>query len=334
MWHGFVPAQPPTKPGDMLRASLGAGLGLLVADLVLWLLHGTAPFGQVLLIAPLGATAFLIFVVPNSPLAQPWSAVVGNAVSALVGLAVLQIGLPQLLAVGLAVALAVVAMALTRALHPPGGAVAIATVLAAPGPLFVLFPVLSGTLTLVLCGVAWAQLTGRRYPFRPATATPPHSPGPLELASAIGALRMGANVGVADLARLIATVEALHSAAGPLTAQDVMTRDLVSLQASDAPARAVTLFRQTGHRQLPLLDGDSFRGLILQTDLLGATPSRLTAMPAATTAPDTPLADLLSRFAQSRETCLAVVQGPVLQGLITRSDLLAALIHAHRKDLP
>lgn len=31
------------------------------------------------LIAPFGATSVLLFAVPNSPLAQPWAAIVGNS---------------------------------------------------------------------------------------------------------------------------------------------------------------------------------------------------------------------------------------------------------------
>lgn len=331
--RGFLPALPPVPPRDWVKPGLGTGLGLLAAGLLLDLLAG-APLLTVLLIAPLGASAFLIFVVPNSPLAQPWSAVVGNTLSAITALVVLQLGLPLLVAVCVAVGLAVVAMAAARALHPPGGAVAIATVLAAPQPLFALFPVLTGTLALVLAGVVWARLTARRYPFRPPTSTQPNTPGPMELAAAISALRMGANLGVADLSRLIATAEALQAArsAGPMTAQDLMARDLVTLQRSDTPAHAVDLFRETGHRHLPLLDGAHFLGLVPQTALLG-NPQSLTVAPAAATAPDTPLADLLTRFATGRDTCLAVTKGDALLGLITRTDLLSAMFHASRKDL-
>ena len=39
------------------------------------------------LIAPLGASAVLVFALPASPLAQPWSVIGGNTFSALVGVA-------------------------------------------------------------------------------------------------------------------------------------------------------------------------------------------------------------------------------------------------------
>ncbi len=162
-WQGFGPVRlglPPLDPG---RAALGAALGLLAADLVLWGLGA----GQTALIDPFGASAFLIFTVPGSPLAQPWPAVVGNTVSALAAMAVLAIGLPQLATICLAVLLAILIMALTRSMHPPGGAVAIATVLAAPGPSFALIPVAVGSAALVLTGVLWHLALGRPYPIRP-----------------------------------------------------------------------------------------------------------------------------------------------------------------------
>ena len=38
-----------------------------------------------IIVAPLGASAVLVFAVPSSPLAQPWSIVGGNVLSALIG---------------------------------------------------------------------------------------------------------------------------------------------------------------------------------------------------------------------------------------------------------
>lgn len=117
-WRGLAPAMAGPKAVDLARAGGGAGLGLLLAGLAL---HGV---GLGWLITPFGASAVLVFAVPNSPLAQPWSVVVGNTASALVVLAVLAVlaVLPaQDWVVPLAVALAIVTMLALRALHPPGG---------------------------------------------------------------------------------------------------------------------------------------------------------------------------------------------------------------------
>ena len=141
-----------------------------MVEMILWVLGGagTPLLTTTALIAPFGATAFLIFSVPARPFAQPWSAVVGNAVSALCALGVLHLGLPMVPAISVAVLLAMIAMSLARALHPPGGAVAIDTVLlATPAWSFAVIPVCTGTLALVLPGILWNRATGRPYPVPP-----------------------------------------------------------------------------------------------------------------------------------------------------------------------
>ena len=77
--------------GIGLTALACTGLNLTVAELPL-------------LLAPVGASAVLVFAVPASPLAQPWSVVGGNVVSALMGVTVAQLMPPSIIAAGLAVA--------------------------------------------------------------------------------------------------------------------------------------------------------------------------------------------------------------------------------------
>lgn len=71
------------------------------------------------LIAPMGASAVLLFAAPASPLAQPWSILVGNGVSALMGVLSASLVADPAQAAALAVMLAIAAMLLTRSLHPP-----------------------------------------------------------------------------------------------------------------------------------------------------------------------------------------------------------------------
>jgi CBS domain-containing membrane protein len=347
--HSLGPAMPHPRAMEALRAGLGAALGLALTALALWLVNGSQPalLAHPLLIAPFGASTYLIFAVPNSPLAQPWSAVVGNTASALAGIALLQTGLPVLPTAALAVGLAVLAMAALRAMHPPGGAVALATVLAAtpdhlPGWGFALFPVALGTLALVALGVIWNHATGRVYPFRqPAAPVPlPQSNTSLPatlLASTLSRLRLDANLGVADLARLIeaAESEALARRLGPITAASVMTRDPVSVPPEMTLPALAALFRQHGFKSLPLRRADgSFGGLVHQQALIGIADSTLTAFDlaepmAATVAPETALADLLRLTIEAKQQVLPVLQGHRLVGLITRSDMIA-LLSGHR----
>ena len=221
--QAVTPALPRPHPRDALIGAGGVLLGLLFVHYLLWVvarMTGTPDAGFLahpMLIAPFGASAVLIFCTPASPLAQPWSVVVGNGLAAICAVAVLQAGLPELVTLGLAATLAVTAMVFARALHPPGGAVAVATVLAAssgpmPGMYFSGVTVVLGSALLVVAGVAFHRVTARSYPFRPAPAMPAaperrQVASPRALAAALDRLRLGEILGVDDLAHLIETVE-------------------------------------------------------------------------------------------------------------------------------
>ncbi len=216
---------------EALRSGIGAGLALGLLALGLWAAHlQFAAQSGLMLIAPLGATAFLLFAVPNSPLAQPWPALVGNVASALVAIWVVKLGLPVSASVALAVGLAVVVMALARAMHPPGAAVALAAVLAPDQTLalgwgFAVMPVALDTVALIAMAVLWNTATGRVYPFRlpvdaPLPPTPQRAalPDTAELEALLAQMNLTPNIGVEDLTRVLEVLEQRHPHATPATA--------------------------------------------------------------------------------------------------------------------
>ena len=78
----------PILAGATLRERLIACLGALVGILLTGMISGSifgAGASLPLIVAPMGASAVLLFAVPASPLAQPWSIVGGNTISAFVG---------------------------------------------------------------------------------------------------------------------------------------------------------------------------------------------------------------------------------------------------------
>jgi CBS domain-containing membrane protein len=167
-----------TGTAERIRASIGALLGIAVTGLIstLWL-------GSVndlpLLIAPMGASAVLLFGVPASPLAQPWSIVGGNVVAALVGVTAAHWISAPLIAAAVAIGIALGVMSLLNCVHPPSGAVALTAVLGGPhvmalGYGFVLAPV--GLNSLLLLGVAFAynNATRRSYPHHAHAPVHPH----------------------------------------------------------------------------------------------------------------------------------------------------------------
>jgi CBS domain-containing membrane protein len=164
----FVPVPMAMSHGERLRAALGIVIGLGLTGVVCSPWTGnvlTAP----LLIAPMGASAILMFAVPASPLAQPWSVVGGHLVAALVGVTAAQWLHPPLVAAAIAVMVAMLAMSALRCLHPPSGAIAMIAVLGGPKILatgygFLLVPVLLNSLILTAAALVYNNLTGRSYP--------------------------------------------------------------------------------------------------------------------------------------------------------------------------
>ncbi|RZL11314.1 MAG: HPP family protein [Rubrivivax sp.] len=181
--HPLLPAAAALTPQARWRAVVGALLGIaLTGWLTGWWLAGQ-PTGLAMpafwLVAPMGASAVLLFAVPASPLAQPWSLLGGNVVSALIGVSCVKLMPVPALAAGLAVGLAIGAMLVLRCVHPPGGAVALTAVVGGPavhqlGYGFVLMPVLLNTALLLLAALLVHRFSGQRYPHRQqAEARPP-----------------------------------------------------------------------------------------------------------------------------------------------------------------
>lgn len=60
-----------------MRSAVGALIGILFTGTMMKMVPGAATLIP-LLVAPMGASAVLLFAVPASPLAQPWSIIGGN----------------------------------------------------------------------------------------------------------------------------------------------------------------------------------------------------------------------------------------------------------------
>jgi CBS domain-containing membrane protein len=187
--HALLPAKPTVTVLEQLRASAGAlvGLSLTAAISMAWL--GSAGLW---LIAPMGASAVLLFCLPGSPLAQPWAVFGGNVVSALTGVLCFKLCGGHWFAAPLAGGLAIAVMFSARCLHPPGGAVALTAVLAGPavhalGFQFALVPVALNTGLMVLAALAVNKLNGKRYPHPQRSALEnPHATGDVVPSARLG----------------------------------------------------------------------------------------------------------------------------------------------------
>ena len=129
--RGLTPRMAGTNFRDRTIACLGALIGIGITGLISGWAVGNLEHLP-LLVAPLGASAVLLFAVPASPLAQPWSIIGGNTISALVGIAIAHLVPDKAIGAAIAVAAAIAVMSLLRCLHPPGGAASLLGVLGGP----------------------------------------------------------------------------------------------------------------------------------------------------------------------------------------------------------
>jgi CBS-domain-containing membrane protein len=130
-----------------------AGLGAAVAIGLLAYLDTALPH-IALIMAPFGATAVLVFGLPNSPLAQPKNVIFGHLITAFIGLFFVHfIGITAL-TLGIATGLGVTAMLVSKTTHPPAGANPLLIMLAGQSLswFFLVTPVLIGAVVIVLAG--------------------------------------------------------------------------------------------------------------------------------------------------------------------------------------
>jgi len=172
-----------------------------------------------LIVASVGAGAVLLFAIPHSALSQPWPAIGGHLLAAIVGVSCAQWIDAIWLAAPLAVGLAVLVMHYARCLHPPGGATALVAVIGgtdihALGYAYVLEPVLLNALTLFVVAMLFNNLLARRrYPAAwaqsMAASAQPSASGilPEHVRAALADMNMVEDISEDDLLNIIARAE-------------------------------------------------------------------------------------------------------------------------------
>lgn len=367
-WHWLVallPAVLRVDARERWRAALGAGLGIALTGLATrWVaVHlGMNPW----LVAPLGASAVLVFAVPASPLAQPWSVIGGNTLSALVGMACVHLVPDAGLAAGLAVGAAIALMFLLRCLHPPGGASALLVVLMQVSDArFALLPVLLNSTLLVLAGAFYNSLTGRRYPHvQVAVAAAPQAdvPGPAapagsrftaaDLDAALAHYNQVLDVSRDDLEGLLheAEASAYQRNLGALRCADVMSPNPVVARAEMPMMAAWALMRAHSIKALPVIDQSRrIVGIVTLADFVrhmmasgvnarapGVIPAdrrigEIMTRRVRVASAQVHVIELLPLFSEGGHHHIPIVdEEKTLVGIITQSDLVRALHRAVR----
>lgn len=366
--RAFWPAPLNIDGREKFRASSGAALGILLVALcaAFWLngliAHQHGVLGMAL-VAPLGASAVLVFALPSSPLAQPWSVVGGNTLSALVGIACYRWIPDATLAAGLAVGLAIALMLAMRCLHPPGGASALLMVLMGCDRFEYAFsPVLFDSLLLVAAGLIYNNLTGRRWPHmnRPAKAEPASGVERSDLDAVLARYNEILDISRDDLESLLEQTAALsfERNVGHLRCSDVMTRELVTARPETPLREAWALMRKHRIKALPVIDRSQYLlGILTVADFMKqidlevhdgiawrlrslVRPRRnedarqvgqIMTRTVRVSSSDRLLIDLVPVFSENGHRHIPIIdERQRLVGIITQSDLIAALYRAVR----
>jgi len=367
--RAWLPGRTTVDARERLRAVGGAATGLLITALLCRWLAGPLD-SAVWLIAPLGATAVLVFAVPSSPLAQPWSVVGGNTLSALVGIACANWIPDTALAAAVAVAAAIGLMFTARCLHPPGGAAALLAVLTHTTHFSsALFPALTNSVLLVLAGVAYNSLTGRRYPHVQVQVARPPSPddrfSQADIDAVLARYNQVLDISRDDLESLIqqTELESYKRRLGTLHCADIMSREPISVEFGTPLQEAWALMHEHRIKALPVTDrtrrvvgivtqADFFRQLDLQhhegiagrlRDLIRATRTVVSNKPEVVgqimtrqvrvASAERPVVDLVPLFSEGGHHHIPIIDGEKrLTGMITQSDFVRALYRAVKPE--
>jgi len=120
---------------------------------------------QPLVLGSFGASIFVLFILPDTPFAQPRNVIGGHFVSTLVGLVFLHFIGPDWWSMALSLATALSLMQLLRVPHPPAGSNPFIVFLVGANWEFLLTPTLLGAILLVIVALLYNNLsTERSYP--------------------------------------------------------------------------------------------------------------------------------------------------------------------------
>lgn len=288
--RSFIPLPSSVDRFERMRSCVGALFGIALTGVITYLTIGDAG-ATAWLVAPMGASAVLLFAVPASPLAQPWSIIGGNFFAALIGVTCAKIffaGAP-VIAAGLGVSLAIGAMFMFRCIHPPSGAVALTMVMGGPvvhaaGYSFVFVPVMLNSFILAALALIYNNAVGRNYPHSPQLAPPTPAPkageAPVKTSLGFSADELDAvlknynqvlDVSREDLENIFIQVEALayRRRFGDMTCGDIMRTDVIAVEFGSYLDEAWRLLHTHKLKALPVVDrGQRVIGIVTPIDFM------------------------------------------------------------------
>lgn len=273
-----------------LKVACCAAVALYLVTLISQQL--SSPDAAVILLASMGASSVLLFALPNSPLAKPWSFLAGHFIPACIGLACSHLFTDLALMAAVTIALVLFCMYLFECMHPPGGATALVPVIASPQGLlpldFLWYPVGLNMLVMFCIALLLNKLILKRQILpAPTQAFDPvhqhHDAPPLkrlgvqaeDLMSALNSADTVLDIREQDLELLYqqAQQRAFARQHQHLLCADIMSQDLITVSPDSSLVDAWQLLQQHKIQLLPVVDvHKNLLGVISLVDLLQDIP--------------------------------------------------------------
>lgn len=360
---GWLPRTVQTRPGEWLRASGGVALAVVFTYWLSSLLYG--PTTAMVLLGPAGASAVLLFVVSSGALAQPWPVLGSYLLAGLTGAAVLHLpalaGAELTVRLPVALGTVVLGMLLLRCVHPPASAMTVVIVLAAqllePLGAWLPLPIMLNACCLLFCATLYNNLTGVRYPkqapridlHRTQDLLPEQRVGFTEEDLDRALDRFGSFIDITrhDLEQIIRDTEssALRRKMGNIRAEQIMSRDIRTVGPDTTVRQAIGMFRHHQVKTLPVVDSAGrVQGIISLSDLLAQLDlpmgrilptrvnlwrdqplHRIMTAPVVTVDRHTHVVDMIPLLSNQGLHCLPVLDNGHIVGMVTQTDVIAAL---------
>ena len=259
-----------------IKGKLLSVVSCFIAILVVaWITHKfSASAAYPIIVASMGPSAVMLFIIPHSPLAQPWPLVGGQLVSAIVGIWSAQLFTDTALASACAVGVSVLVMLLFRCLHPPGAATALIPIMAGDpvtslGYGFALMPVgLNAVIMLIMAIVINRLVLRYEYPAAPHLAdNKKHKLNTLiqakytgiseqDLEQSLENMDMFMDVSPADLSKLFtdAQMQSFKRNRGNITCADIMIKNIQTVEYGTEVEEAWKIMQSEKLSAMPVID--------------------------------------------------------------------------------
>ena len=117
------------------------------------------------LFASFGSTVVIVFAYPSNEFAQPKNIFFGHLLTSFVGIIFATFFEVNFITMGLAVGIAIMFMIVFKITHPPAGGNTIAVMLGGVSFPFLIFPIMVGSITIIIGGIIYNSLIlKRKYP--------------------------------------------------------------------------------------------------------------------------------------------------------------------------